>query len=190
MKLPDHLHQAIAQLFRRMDQAYDQAAQSAGFVCNGCEDNCCLTRFYHHTLLEYLYLHAGLAQLPGTQQEQIRRQARSAVDQMAQVDQRGEPVRVMCPLNVDGRCSLYAWRPMICRLHGIPHLLRRPDGSGLSGPGCDDFDAQCNAPVAVELDRTPLYVEMARLEQQVRRHMGFERKIRMTIAEMIVNEIH
>jgi hypothetical protein len=39
-----------------MDRAYAEVADRYGFHCNGCADSCCLTRFYHHTLLEYLYL--------------------------------------------------------------------------------------------------------------------------------------
>ncbi len=190
MKLPAHLNQDIEQLFEHMDQAYDQTASPSGFVCHGCEQNCCLTRFYHHTLLEYLYLRSGLAQLPPVQQAKIRNQADDAVQQMQQLERRGDPVRVMCPLNVDGRCLLYDRRPMICRLHGIPHTLRRPDGRSQTGPGCDDFYAQSQTSSGHTLDRTPLYVEMANLERQLRRHLGFRQRIKMTIAEMIVNEIY
>jgi hypothetical protein len=50
-------------LFDEMDQAYTVVAGQYGFQCNGCADNCCLTRFYHHTLLEYLYLVEGLRTL-------------------------------------------------------------------------------------------------------------------------------
>ena len=50
-------------LFGEMNRAYTAVAGQYGFQCNGCADNCCLTRFHHHTLLEYLYLVEGLRTL-------------------------------------------------------------------------------------------------------------------------------
>ena len=50
-------------LFSEMDRKYDEVADFYGFVCTGCENNCCLTRFYHHSLLEYLYLYEGYVAL-------------------------------------------------------------------------------------------------------------------------------
>ncbi len=190
MKLPAHLSRDLDQLFRRMDRAYHETAGRAGFVCGGCDDNCCLTRFYHHTLAEYLFLQAGLGQMPTDRRAEVRRRAEAAVERLSQVPPGGEPPRVMCPVNIDGRCSLYAWRPMICRLHGIPHLLQRPDGLRQAGPGCNEFYDQCIDSPEPRLDRTPSYVAMAALEQKLRRHFDFASRIKMTIAEMIVNEIH
>ena len=50
---------AVADLFAGMDAAYDAVAQHHGFHCDGCEENCCRTRFYHHTLTEAAYLFEG-----------------------------------------------------------------------------------------------------------------------------------
>ena len=108
---------------------------------------------------------------------------------MAALERRGDLIRVMCPLNERGRCALYDHRPMICRLHGIPHGLRRPDGRLLTGPGCDDYYAQCGNSDPAHLDRTPLYTVMADLECRIRAQLGFSRKIKLTVAEMIINEI-
>lgn len=188
MNIPASIRIQIIELFGQMDRAYDTAAQKTGFVCNGCNDNCCMTRFYHHTLLEYLYLKSGLASLDPDVLEKVRVQAGSALEQMAELEQSNQPIRVMCPLNTAGRCILYEQRPMICRLHGISHTLRRPDGQIQSGPGCDDFYAQCGESIENHLDRTPLYVALAKLERELRDSMGFNRKIKMTIAEMIVDD--
>lgn len=179
----------LARLFDQMDAAYDAAAETHGFVCRGCRDNCCLTRFYHHTLTEYQYLRAGLDRLPGETQNRVRLLATQAVQQMNDADARGIKIQVMCPLNQDGRCCLYAHRPMICRLHGIPHLLRRPDGHRQTGPGCDDFDRQCAAGGQPILDRTPLYIELANIERALRQQTGFKPKIKMTIAQMILTDL-
>jgi Fe-S-cluster containining protein len=188
MKIPDELIEEVVRLFARMDAAYDRTAGTAGFVCSGCEDNCCRTRFYHHTLMELLYLQTGLAGLPPLQQRRIRDRARDAARRMEMQERAGRPVRVMCPLNEQGRCAIYAHRPMICRLHGIPNTLRRPDGHILTGPGCDDFYLQCGVSGGEPLDRTPLYTAMADLERRLRERLEFESKIKLTVARMILKD--
>ena len=179
----------LTDLFTRMAQAYDQAADGYGFQCNGCDENCCASEFYHHTLLEYLYLRDGLARLAQAEQQEIRHKARDVRHKTAQADRRESPLRIMCPLNREGRCRLYPYRPMICRMHGIPHHLRRPDGSRLIGPGCADFEARCDQGAGKPLDRTPFYHEMARLEQAIRRHTALGRKIKMTVADILVEDL-
>lgn len=189
MPISESIIRQVTELFTLMDQAYDAAAEQSGFVCHGCRDNCCMTRFYHHTLMELVYVKSGVAALPSRQQRILHQRAHDARQRMDQLSQRNEPVRVMCPLNEGQRCMLYSQRPMICRLHGIPHQLHRPDGQTRTGPGCDAFYTQCRQ-AAVVLDRTPLYVEMAKLEQQIRQAVGYHGKIKMTIAEMIVDIDH
>ncbi|MCJ8501139.1 YkgJ family cysteine cluster protein [Desulfatitalea alkaliphila] len=179
LSLPSPLAAELAQLFVRMDAAYGQAARQAGFACRGCAQNCCRSLFFHYTLAEYLYLKAGLEALPAAERATIRQRAEAIPDPAA-------PAGVMCPLNAADRCLLYAQRPMICRLHGIPHRLRRPDGKQQIGQGCDDFYRQCGKGVQPLLDRTPLYVEMARLERALRGRTGYGGRIRMTVAQMIL----
>lgn len=188
MNIPQPLKLDVTRLFEQMDRAYDEAARKTSFVCNGCKDNCCLTRFYHHTLVEYLYLKSGLEALDADEFATLKTHAESVRRQMTQLEQSDAAVRVMCPLNQKGRCILYAHRPMICRLHGIPHCLRRPDGQMQTGPGCDDFHNRCGPSAASHLDRTPLYMAMAKLERQLRAQLGYNGKIKMTIAEIIVDD--
>ncbi len=188
MMLPSDMHHSVARLFQQLDQAYRQKAEQSGFACIGCRDNCCLTRFYHHTLIEALSIHSGLRALDADQRKRIRTAAESAIKEMAERLQHREPVRVMCPLNQKERCVLYIQRPMICRLHGIPHALRRPDGQTRTGPGCEDFYRQCGKGDTVVLDRTPLYVAMAELERRLRERLDYRKKIKMTVAEIIVDD--
>jgi hypothetical protein len=188
MIIPAEFEKEVVRLFAQMDAAYDRTAGKTGFVCSGCEDNCCRTRFYHHTLVEQLYLQSGLAGLPPPQQRGIRDRAQAAVRRMEMLERAGRPVRVMCPLNEQGRCVIYAQRPMICRLHGIPNTLRRPDGHVLAGPGCDDYYLQCGPSGGDPLDRTPLYVAMADLERRLRDRLGFNSKIKLTVARMILKD--
>jgi hypothetical protein len=187
-KMSLQMEAEVKRLFDQMDTAYSLAAGRVGFDCSGCQDNCCRTLFFHHTLLELLYLRAGLAAWPTGHRERIERKAREADREMTSQMQRGQGVRVMCPLNEQERCLLYDHRPMICRLHGIPYHLRRPDGQVLTGPGCDAYHDRCGKSGGHRLERTPLYAAMAALERRVRNQLGFERRIKLTVAQMIVTE--
>ncbi len=175
-------------IFDGMDAAYTAVADSYGFQCSGCTENCCLTRFYHHTLVEFAYLIEGMATLAPASRQSIITEARSVNDQIDTADRRNAPIRIMCPLNQKGRCILYTFRPMICRLHGIPHELHRPDGQVVKNPGCDAFFDQCRQHGQsdyIRFDRTPFYRQMAMLENQVRAQIGYTAKIRLTVAQML-----
>ena len=177
----------LAALFQKMDAAYGRAAAAYGFRCRGCEDNCCTTRFYHHTVAEYLYIKDGFHRLDGETRRRLHGRARSVCRQAGRPGQRDAAVRPMCPVNADTRCILYAHRPMICRLHGIPHRFRTPAGTVVSAPGCDDFTRRCGSVDAAPLDRTPYYREMSILEQEIRHRLGVTVRLKLTIAEMLAH---
>lgn len=175
-------------LFQEMDTAYDAVSGQYGFLCQGCADNCCETRFYHHTLLEYLYLKAGMQTLPQKVRNDVLARARKVNRKMAEADASHESVRILCPLNQGGLCRLYSYRPMICRLHGIAHELQRPDGTILRQPGCDAFLNQCrknNKTDYIPFDRTLFYRKMASLEQALRQEIGYMKKIRLTLSQIL-----
>ncbi|WP_459921850.1 hypothetical protein [Desulfatiferula olefinivorans] len=176
----------IEALFVRMDAAYDRVAEAYGFQCRGCEDNCCFSRFYHHTLLEYLFLHHGLGTLAPSRREDILARAKTTAARMAGDDRDGVLRKRLCPLNDNERCLLYAYRPMVCRLHGLSHELCKPGGEPVRSPGCDLFVRQTRAVPYIPFDRTPLYMEMARLERDLRRASGFSGRMNHTIAEMLL----
>jgi Fe-S-cluster containining protein len=188
MMLPADMRPDVDRLFQQMDWAYDRSAGQSGFVCAGCRDNCCLTRFYHHTLIEALSIHLGLQGLAEDRRRRIRAAAESVKLEMSERERRGQPVSVMCPLNEQQRCVLYGQRPMICRLHGVPHALRQPDGRARTGPGCRDYYRQCGSAEAPLLDRTPLYQAMAALEHRLRDRLNYHEKIKLTVAEIIVDD--
>jgi Fe-S-cluster containining protein len=179
----------LESLFNEMDRAYAAVADRYGFRCNGCTDNCCLTRFFHHTLLEYLYLMEGVQGLAPDARHAIIAKARAVNDAMAAENADNGAHRSMCPLNNDGRCALYPYRPMICRLHGIPHELHRPGGEVVKQPGCDAFFAHCRhsgKDAYIPFDRTPFYRQMAMLEKELRFTTGYTDKIKLSIAQMLV----
>lgn len=169
-----------------IDQAYEQAAKTHGFACQGCQDSCCETRFYHHTYLEFYLLEAGLKTLSDKQYDEILDLASQICHKADIADQTQSAYRFMCPLNSDGMCSLYAYRPMICRMHGIAHTFKRPDGVVLKAPGCHVFEESCRERKHIVFDRTLFYRQMAELEKKLRSTFGLERKIKMTIAQMIL----
>jgi Fe-S-cluster containining protein len=167
----------MGDLFSRMDQAYQTAAEYYGFVCNGCSDNCCFTRFHHHTFIEYLMIYAGYQKLDPLLQEEIRRKAEIFTAKAISP--------LMCPLNIDGRCILYPYRPMICRLHGIPHELHTPGRPPYHGAGCDFFSRSCGHRKIARFDRTPFYFEMAKIEKEFKIILELHGKMKMTVADMI-----
>jgi len=175
----------LQRLYDAMDRGYARAADYYGFSCEGCRDNCCRTRFHHHTYLEYLFILQGVASLAGEARRQVHSRAVQTCRNFDRADAQGLPVREMCPLNVDGRCILYPYRPMICRLHGIPHQLRRPDQQTILGPGCSTFKQRCGDKPYLPFDRTPFYLDMARLENEFKQAAALTGRIKMTIARMI-----
>jgi hypothetical protein len=191
------LQAAVAAVMTDMERAYGKIASHYGFVCRGCEQSCCRTIFYHHTYAEFMLLENGLRSLQRAAGKGVleRAQEAQAYLESQRVDTAAEPLRVMCPLNQAGRCLLYAQRPMICRLHGIPHCLRRPDGQVVSGPGCHRFEAlgseatgseaRCGEAGSQRLDRTPFYQRLAQVEQQLRHCIETPVRLKMTLAEWL-----
>ena len=175
----------LGRVFAAMDRAFEQAAAFYGFSCDGCEDNCCRSLFYHHTYLEYGFLRRGFGMLSPQTQAVVRSRAQRACSRQAEADNSAEALGEMCPLNRDGLCVLYAYRPMICRLHGLPHELKKPGQMVSYGPGCPTFDRKCANKTYFPYDRTSFYLEVAQIEQEFRLHLGANQKIRMTVAEMI-----
>jgi len=172
--------------YQEMDSRYDAAARSYGFECRGCDENCCLTRFYHHTLIETLGLFAGYRTLPAKQRRSVYQRALDYDRAMQMGRPRHEARRQICPLNIDTRCLLYRERPMICRLHGIPHAMRHPMKGVISGTGCQVFEASYRENNGHPLDRTPIYIAMAQIEKELRLNSGIDTPVRLTVAQMIL----
>ncbi len=181
-------------VYAQMDRKYRQVADFYQFHCTGCDDNCCKTHFHHHTVIEYLYLRSGYNTLPADKRKRIRADADEVCRKRRVADAQMLNTRIMCPLNFDSLCVLYAHRPMICRLHGLPHELCKPGAKAIQSPGCDAFFKQCQGKSLLynqvdnlaKFDRTPFYRQIALLEQELRKTVEFKWKIKMTVSEMIV----
>ena len=184
-RLLDAFLERLRDIFSAMDQEYNRSTEHYQFQCGGCTDNCCLTRFYHHTYLEYYYLRRGFEKLDSRKKGEILSKAEEVCRDTAKADEKEMPVRLMCPLNYDSLCTLYPFRPMICRMHGIPHELQKPGQMVTQGPGCSTFDDRCSHKPYYKFDRTPFYLEMAKLENEFKQAVGLDGRIKMTVGEMI-----
>lgn len=183
----DRAEGKMRDLYGRMGKAYDRSALCYDFSCSGCDENCCEERFYHHTLSEFLYLRQGIQTLEGGKRKEIFDRAKEVAELCRMHDREGQARRIMCPLNSDNLCSLYEYRLMICRLHGVPYKMRRPDGTEAQGIGCHRIDWDMSSEKSTEcmFDRTDLYRELSGIEIELRQKLGFSQRIKMTIAEMI-----
>jgi uncharacterized protein len=111
----------LAELYARVDGFFARAAARlpgpGGLTCHtGCTD-CCRRRF-SVTALEAEIVAEGLAALPDETRAAVA--ARAAAPHEA------------CPaLEEDGRCAVYASRPVICRTHGLPirFAVRHDEGA-------------------------------------------------------------
>jgi hypothetical protein len=171
-----------------METSYNETASRIGLSCSGCRDNCCVSFFQHHTYIEWAYFWEGLHACGAQRKAAIRKQAEEYVERSREKLRQGLRPNLMCPVNDSGWCSLYGFRLMICRLHGVPNIVRMPNGKMRSFPGCtvcQELTRNMNAPPA--MDRTPFYHRLAELEK---RFLGSKHgkmpKVNLTLAEMIV----
>lgn len=183
----------LADIYSAIELQYDQVAGKIGLTCTGCPSNCCDSYFLHYTYCEWAYLWEGFRALEDTVIQQITERAKKYVHESRAITARGGRPQLMCPLlNDEKRCSLYSHRLMICRLHGIPAAMTRPDGQTLKFPGC----FRCQEIVHEKpghnvhvpyMDRTELLKRVATLESDLlggKRHLY--PKVKKSIAEMIV----
>ena len=134
MHQPLPLFQQASYWFRR--------AQASLLEALPCRQGCCecCVGIFPITQLDVLELHRGLSQLPSDNRTAIVRRAREQIAalELAYPDLRSTPnldewedsridviverfADLPCPaLAIDGRCSVYAFRPITCRTMGVP----------------------------------------------------------------------
>ncbi|MBF0456933.1 MAG: hypothetical protein HQK99_03455 [Nitrospirae bacterium] len=187
----------LSEIFNASDALYLKSQNSylttAGeaFSCTGCLDNCCTTVFYHYTLIEYFYLAEGLSQIMDPEMaETIAERSQAYFMEIVRNPFKTDSLRIMCPLNFDGKCVVYQNRPLICRVHGVPSSLSQPGKAVQRWDGCKKFvELHGGKDFPVVIDRTPFYAQIAALEGQLRKEMVFFQKYRKTIAEMVIDFI-
>jgi hypothetical protein len=186
--LQPELAAKIADLYDRMEKAYDIVARQLDFTCDGCPDNCCDSYFQHHTYVEWAYLWQGLMALDPARRKEIENRAAEYGAACERALARDERPQVMCPLNDAGRCGLYQHRLMICRMHGVPSSLTFPNGKVQRFPGCFRCQEIVGERQAVPtVERAPLFRGLAALEQELLGPLQGELpKVKKTIADMIL----
>jgi Fe-S-cluster containining protein len=172
-------------LYIAMDKAFDKAALHYKFKCNGCEDNCCKSFFYHHTFIEKDYILSKIKNFPKDDKKNLKQKADLYLETIFSDNKNIK--RPLCPLNKNNLCILYNERPMICRLHGIPHHLGIPGSKITQNPGCDAGALLFNSTSYYSFDRIPYYKKMAELEKQYKNAIGKTEKIKQTIAHMLLD---
>ncbi len=187
-KIPmkNNIFTPLIHLYEDMDAKWEIASNAYSFTCNGCKDNCCKSLFFHHTYVEQAYLRHGFSRLASDKKQQILDLAKAYCEKTFAAGNDTLSLKIMCPVNEKGRCLLYAFRPMICRLHGLPHELHRPGASPIQGPGCEAGRFE-NLPY-YPFDRTLFYQQMTRVEMAYRQTYQLSGKSRLTISQILLSE--
>jgi hypothetical protein len=193
VRIPENLIRELEEIYQGLEKDYDAVARQLSFSCTHCPDNCCDSYFLHHTYAEWAYLWLGFRQLDSDTQQVILQRASTAVLACEKALMRQERPQVMCPLNEGGLCILYTHRLLVCRTHGVPASMTRPDGRKLTFPGCfrcqEIVDSLGGITKGVPTtERTPYLQRLAALEAALlkgdrQRHP----KVGLTISQMLVN---
>ncbi len=189
--LPEKLVTELEDIYQRLQGEYSRVADSLKFTCSGCPDNCCDSYFLHHTYAEWAYLWQGVRKLEPAKQKELIKKATEYLTLCEEAMVAGERPQVMCPLNDEGLCALYKHRLLVCRTHGVPATLTRPDGQSLGFPGCfrcqDIVELEFPDGDSPSVERTAMLKKLAFLENELlegKRHRL--PRVKMTIAEMLV----
>jgi len=181
------LFQQLSDVYSDIDREYDRLARHYGnFSCTGCVDNCCTTVFFHYTLIEHLFLIDGFRTLADEVKKSMAEKAGEYARTLAEHPEDPTGIDLMCPANVDGLCGVYANRPLICRIHGLPSVLQSRGGIQ-RWKGCLRFQSIHGDAITLEMDRTMNYSKIAALEASLRKERSFFQKYRKTIADMILD---
>ncbi|WP_437591393.1 YkgJ family cysteine cluster protein [Sorangium sp. So ce1000] len=171
----------LHELFAKVDAFFASASARHGgrMACStGCSD-CCRRRF-SVTSIEADAIREALAALPEADRAALAGRARA-----------GDPG--VCPaLDGEGRCAIYAARPLICRTHGLP--IRFAPASERALPVIDacpknfvgeDLHAIDASSV---LDQTTLSTVLAALDMAHADAAGQPRGQRVAIAAVLSDE--
>jgi Fe-S-cluster containining protein len=190
IELSDTTRDRLREIYAELQKEYENVATALAFTCTGCPDNCCDSYFLHYTYIEWAYLWEGLLELDPDVLAGVVERAEDYHLKSRACLERGDRPLFMCPLNDGGLCSLYRHRLLVCRTHGVPAVMTRPDGRTMKFPGCFRCQALVEAKVGENMpfvERTEKLRRLAMLEQELlhnRRHLL--PKVKLTIAEMIV----
>ncbi|MFW5490181.1 MAG: hypothetical protein ACNI3A_17465 [Desulfovibrio sp.] len=180
----------LEKLYADMVAEYDAVCAVLGHTCKDCSQNCCTSYFQHHTYIEWAFLWEGLNALPQDKRAVYEERAKAYVKKGKAMLADGKIPDSMCPLNDDGLCGMYRHRLMICRMHGVPNFLVRPDGRRTVFSGCwlsQELTRGKDPKDIPYVDRTPLYRRLVALEQGfLGTRFRTLPKVDLNLAEMIL----
>ena len=181
----------LEDIYAKLQEEYERVAVELDFSCIDCPDNCCDSYFLHHTYAEWAYLWQGVRELEKKEQEALIDRAKVYLEACEKAQISGQRPQVMCPVNTNGLCQLYKHRLLVCRTHGVPAKITRPDGQSMQFPGCficqEIVEKRGGEDAVGPVERTPLLRRLALLENNLlhlKRHL--QPKVKLTIAEMLV----
>jgi hypothetical protein len=171
----------LAELYDKVDAFFARAAARFpgpdGITCHAGCDDCCRRRF-SVTAIEAEVIADGLAALPA--------EARAALAARATGGDRGA-----CPaLEAGGRCAIYAFRPVVCRTHGLPIRFAPAPGTRAL-PIVDacpkNFEGRdlASLPAGDVLDQTTLSTVLGALDTARASEAGRPRGDRVAMADLL-----
>jgi Fe-S-cluster containining protein len=173
------------QLVKQIDMVFEKVRTEYP-DCVTCKEGCadCCHALFDLTLIEAIYINRKfLDTIPFEKQEELHERANKADRILAKIKREAQKdlqvgkseetileemaaMRVKCPLlNEDNRCEMYEFRPITCRLYGIPTVI----GSKAHGCALSGFEPGRSYPT-VNMDQVHkrLYNISFNLAQQIR----------------------
>jgi len=106
----------------------------------GCS-HCCESGYYPVTNLEFDFLKTGFDTLDAEKQDIILKKCNKTEEDLSKFIESGSKMQDFayeCPILNNGMCSLYEYRPILCRVYGL--ITPKPENSSRYGiPACKDI---------------------------------------------------
>ena len=102
------------EFLRELDSRLEKfrVAQQNYIVCKeGCS-SCCESGDYPLSRIELEYLMQGFISLDNEKKAIVQSNVKNMVP------------HGICPFLIDKKCSVYPWRPIVCRVHGLAYLVK------------------------------------------------------------------
>ena len=100
----------LKELDKKLKKYYEQHKEHL-HCCPGCS-SCCESGDYPLSATELEYLMQGYAKLSDNEKRIVQNNIKNIVKGGA------------CPFLIDKKCSVYPYRPIICRTHGLAYLCK------------------------------------------------------------------
>lgn len=99
--------------------------EQAPYVCckQGCS-HCCKSGEYPISQLEFMYLNIGMTTLPMIELEDINSKIKQMKAEKLNHNSEDGPFYHECPFLKGDKCSLYDFRSLICRAHGLAYFSK------------------------------------------------------------------